>query len=63
VVFFVERVNPARSPSDAERERVLTQLGLDTQRIAMQRLAQEILDDQEMIVMDRSLHWAWTNRP
>jgi hypothetical protein len=63
VVFFVERVNPARSPSNAERDRVLTQLGLDTQRIAMQRLAQEILDDQEMIVMDRSLHWAWTNRP
>lgn len=63
VVFFVELVNPARSPSDAERDRVLTQLGLDTQRIAMQRLAQEILDDQEMIVMDRSLHWAWMNRP
>tara|TARA_A100000171_G_scaffold22856_1_gene21273 strand:- start:11694 stop:12641 length:948 start_codon:yes stop_codon:yes gene_type:complete len=62
VVVFVEERIPARSPSQEEREQLIAQLRLDTQRIAMQRLAEELLDQQEVIVMDRALNWAWINR-
>jgi len=61
-VVYVEQRIPARDVSDDERDRLVDQLRRDTQRIGMQRLAAEILDEQELIVMDRALNWAWTNR-
>ncbi len=62
VVVYVEDIVAAREPSAQERKQILNELRTDTQRLAMQRLAQEILNEQEIVVMDRALHWAWTNR-
>lgn len=62
-VLLIESREPAIEPTTAQREQVLQQLRLDTQRIAMQRLAQQLLAEHEVIVLDRSLNWAWSNRP
>lgn len=62
VVVYVEGVVAARDPNPEDRERVLKELRTDTQRLAMQRLAQEILAEQDIVVMDRALNWAWTHR-
>ena len=62
VVVYVEDVIAAQAPSTQDRQRVLSELRTDTQRLAMQRLAQEILEEQDIVVMERALHWAWTNR-
>ena len=57
---LVERVDPRRVPSDTQRSEVVRRLRSDTQRIAMQRYAQQVLADHEVIVLDRSLNWAWS---
>lgn len=62
-IVFVERRDPAREPTSGQREQVLNQLRFNTQRLSMQRLAQELISEREVIVMDRSLNWAWANRP
>lgn len=61
-VVFVDAVLPERAVTDTQRNRVITRLRSDNQRVSMQRLAAEILEDQELIVMDRALNWAWTNQ-
>jgi len=59
---LVESRAPALTPSNEQKSEILARLRQDTQRLAMQRLAAEILEQQEIIVMDRALNWAWTNR-
>lgn len=62
-IVLVEAREPPREPTGAQRTQLLDQLRLDTQRRAMQRLAQQLLDEHEVIVLDQSLNWAWSNRP
>jgi len=62
-IVLVEASEDARAPTPEQRQRVIDQLRRDTQRLAMQRLAQQLLSEHEVIVLDRSLNWAWSNRP
>ncbi len=62
-VVLVEAVIPATEPDSAQRAQIVEQLRQDTHRITMQRLAQQLLGEHEVIVLDRSLNWAWSNRP
>ncbi len=62
LVLYLEGTTPARTPSDEELDALTQQLRRDLQRQQMQRYAQELLSEQEIIVTDRSLNWAWTNR-
>ena len=62
VLVLVESRAPALTPSNEQKSEILARLRQNTQRLAMQRLAAEILEQQEIIVMDRALNWAWTNR-
>lgn len=61
-LIYVEQVVPATKPTQQQRDELTAQLRRAAQRTAMQRLAQEILSEQDVIVMDRALNWAWTNR-
>ena len=60
-MVYVEQVIPATEPTSQQRDELTAQLRQAAQRTAMQRLAQEILSEQDVIVMDRALHWAWTS--
>ena len=62
-LVLLEETMPASTPTQTQRQQIIEQLGRNTQRIAMQRLAQQLLQEHEVIVLDRSLNWAWSNRP
>lgn len=62
LVVFVEKINPGREPSEAELSQLTDRLRRDLQRDQMQRYAQQLLREQEIIVTDRSLNWAWTSQ-
>ena len=61
-LVLLEQVTPAITPSDKQNQDLIEQLKRNNQRLAMQRLAQKMLDEHEVIVLDQSLNWAWTNR-
>ena len=63
VAVFVESQTPPRTIPDDDSNQIQQQLVLGLQRQAMQELAQEILESQDVIVMDKSLNWSWTNAP
>lgn len=62
LVVLVEGIYPGREPSEAELRQLTDRLKQDLQRDQMQRFAQQVLREQEIIVTDRSLNWAWTNQ-
>jgi len=62
-LVYLESVTPSTDPSDTQLRALEDRLARDAQRMAMQRLAQQLLDEREVIVLDESLHWAWANRP
>ncbi|MFG0244442.1 MAG: peptidylprolyl isomerase [Phycisphaerales bacterium JB052] len=62
-LVYLERIIPAVTPSESQRLELIEQISRNEQRIAMQRLAQQLLEEHEVIVLDKSLNWAWSNRP
>lgn len=62
-LVYIESVTPATEPAESQLRALRDRLTRDEQRMAMQRLAQQLLDEREVIVLDESLNWAWANRP
>ena len=62
LVVYVEGINPKREPSKEEQRQLIDRLRQSVQREQMQRYAQQILAEQEIIVTDRSLNWAWSSQ-
>lgn len=62
-LVYLERVTPSAAPSESQRRELTERVRRDAQRLAMQRLAQQLLEEHEIIVLDKSLNWAWSNRP
>lgn len=62
-LVYLESITPATEPTESQRRELHELLKRDAQRLAMQRLARQLLDEHEIIVLDESLNWAWANRP
>jgi hypothetical protein len=62
-VIYVEDLSQPNPPTQTERKQIENQLRQSLQRQAMQQLAQNILESQDVIVLDKSLHWSWANSP
>ncbi|MDX2146609.1 MAG: hypothetical protein SFZ23_03725 [Planctomycetota bacterium] len=59
-VLLLESVRPARAtPSPSELAAVEEDLRVGQQRLAMQRLADQLLASAEVTVFDEDLRWAW----
>lgn len=63
VVALVESISPALEPSQQQIQSIHDQLISRKQRLEMQRLADDLVASAQVTVMDRSLNWAWSNRP
>lgn len=63
VVALVESISPAVEPAQQQIQSIRDQLISRKQRIEMQRLADQLIASAQVTVMDRSLNWAWSNRP
>lgn len=59
-LVLVESEIAAINPSAEQREHVLNQLTQRKQRLAMQRFADELVAGADVVVLDRSLNWAWS---
>lgn len=60
-VLMVERDIPAETVSAAQRARIQRDLLVRKQRLAMDRLADQLLDRSSVSVLDPSLAWSWEN--
>ncbi len=60
-LVLVQERTPASPPDEAQRESVRQQLSRRKQRLAMERLADELVARVPVVVMDRSLNWSWSN--
>ncbi|MFI4897187.1 MAG: peptidylprolyl isomerase [Phycisphaerales bacterium JB059] len=60
-VLMVERDIPAEAVSASQRARIERELRLRKQRLAMDRLADQLLDRSSVSVLDPSLAWSWEN--
>ena len=61
--ILLEQISPPLNPTAEQIKSVREQLALRIQRLAMQRLADELLAAADVVVMDRALHWSWTSAP
>jgi hypothetical protein len=63
-VVLVERESrPPRTPDADELARTLAKARARLERLAMDRLARELLDATDVTVFDASLRWSWEGRP
>lgn len=62
-LLLIESRVPGREPTAAERERIEAKLRHRMERVAMDRLARELLDGAKPIILDASLRWSWENPP
>jgi hypothetical protein len=62
-VLLVEGVNPARTPGQADTERIERRLVQRKQRIAMERKARDLLGAASVSPVDPDLARAWRQRP
>ena len=61
--ILLEQITPSENPTAEQIKSVREQLALRIQRLAMQRMADELLADADVVVMDRALHWSWKSAP
>lgn len=59
-LVLVQAKSPPIEPEQAQLSHVRDQLTLRKQRLAMERKAGELVGRAQVIVMDRSLNWAWS---
>lgn len=62
-LVLVESRTQGREPTAAERTKVEAKLRQRMARVAMDRLAREMLDEAKPIILDASLRWSWENPP
>jgi len=61
--ILLEQITPPENPTAEQLQSVRAQLTLRIQRLVMQRLADELLANADVVVMDRALHWSWKSAP
>lgn len=61
-LVLVEAMNGSTMPSPEQTKSIREQLASRKQSLEMQRLAEQLIRDADVIVMDRALNWAWTNQ-
>jgi hypothetical protein len=63
-LVYVEEKTPAQpTPNDAEVERVRTKAHRRLERIAMDRLGRQLIDQAKITVLDDAVRWSWETRP
>lgn len=60
-LVLVQDRTPAVQPEEVQRQRVREQLSRRKQRLAMERLADELVTRVPVVVTDPSLNWSWSN--
>lgn len=61
-LVLVESKIPATTPPAGEEERAMAVLRLRRERVAMDRLARELVSRAGVVVMDDGLRWSWSRR-
>ncbi len=61
-LVLVEAVNESTKPTPEQTKSIREQLANRKQSLEMQRLAEQLVRDADVIVMDRALNWAWNNQ-
>ena len=62
-LVLVESAIQAAKPTPEQMRSVRDQLAYRKQRLEMQRLADDLLKNVEVTILDRALNWAWITRP
>ncbi len=60
-LIYLESITPAIHPTNEQLRFVHDQLRLRKQSAAMRKLAAELIEQADVIVMDRGLNWSWKN--
>lgn len=60
-LIYLESITPAIHPTNEQLRFVHAQLRLRKQNAAMRKLAAELIEQADVIVMDRGLNWSWKN--
>ena len=61
MLVMVESITPAVAPTPVQKQSVRDQLTLRKEQAAMERLANRLILENEIIVMDRALNKAWND--
>ncbi|MBI1189247.1 MAG: hypothetical protein GC200_01000 [Tepidisphaera sp.] len=63
-LVYVEEKIPARpAPTDEERQKVEAKARRRLERLAMDRLARQLIDQAKITVLDDGVRWSWETRP
>lgn len=63
-LVYVEEKSPAQpKPTDAAVERVRTKARRRLERIAMDRLGRQLMEQAKLTVLDDAVRWSWETRP